>query len=691
GTIIDDDSPPRIEVLDVTVAEPAFGSTATANFRVRLSAASGFPVTFNYTTKNSTAVAGENGDYTATSGSGTIPAGQTQVQIPVTVLGDNLFEGTEQFLFQISGVTKATVNTPADAEGVGTITDHEAEPMLSVADVAVDEGDPTGEATVMVVTLSLNNPTTTAVTGDYTMSGGTATAFQDYRSRSDDFTIAAGESTFTIEIDITPDFLVEPDETFNLVVTNLVGVSNTSAQGVCTIRNDDTPPDLTITKTHDNELTVNRQAVYVVNIVNNGTDGAVQGGVFIEDFLPAGLEFVQAEGSGWRCDEYDSSEPLRCEYTSMLVPGQTSRDLEIVVNVREDAYPSVENVVTLTYDLDPDITNNEASDEADVQPEIDLIVEKDDGVTNASAGQSHTWVISVTNPSEYATIYELEVDEELPDGANDPSYQPSEGDYDADTGIWTNLELEPGETITLRVTATLGNAAIGTMENTVTVEAVGARETDRSNNTASDETLVDDGTGCDDDGLSNEEEEALGTDPCRSDTDGDGIPDNVEVGSDLALDPTNPDTDGDGACDGPQDVGNVCVGGEDLDADGVIDDGESDPTNPDTDGDGISDGDEITGSSHTDPTDPDTDGDGLCDGNTQPPGSDCEPGEDLNEDGNRDDDETDPEEEDTDGDGIDDLTEVHSATDVLDPDSDDDLLCDGPGNVGGICFAGEDM
>jgi uncharacterized protein (TIGR03382 family) len=39
----------------------------------------------------------------------------------------------------------------------------------------------------------------------------------------------------------------------------------------------------------------------------------------------------------------------------------------------------------------------------------------------------------------------------------------------------------------------------------------------------------------------------------------------------------------DGLCDGPQDVDGVCVAGEDLDADGIVDAGETDPNDPSAD------------------------------------------------------------------------------------------------------------
>jgi len=53
------------------------------------------------------------------------------------------------------------------------------------------------------------------------------------------------------------------------------------------------------------------------------------------------------------------------------------------------------------------------------------------------------------------------------------------------------------------------------------------------------------------------------------------------------------DGDGDGLCDGPVTVTNVCMAGEDLNANGVVDIGETDPTLADSDGDTYNDGMEV--------------------------------------------------------------------------------------------------
>ena len=119
----------------------------------------------------------------------------------------------------------------------------------------------------------------------------------------------------------------------------------------------------------------------------------------------------------------------------------------------------------------------------------------------------------------------------------------------------------------------------------------------------------------DGDGISDSDEEELGTDPRDHDTDDDGISDGTEVYGDNPTDPLDPDTDRDSLCDGPNAVTDWCDSGEDLDADGVLDEGETDPNAGDTDQGGVRDGIELgRGSDPLDPRDdyPDIVGPEAC-------------------------------------------------------------------------------
>ena len=191
----------------------------------------------------------------------------------------------------------------------------------------------------------------------------------------------------------------------------------------------------------------------------------------------------------------------------------------------------------------------------------------------------------------------------------------------------------------------------------------------------------------DDDGIPDDDEIDLGTDPLDPDTDGDGIDDGEEL-FDLGTDPTDSDTDGDGLDDGDEVAIHQTNPIEaDTDGDGLSDgvevlDWGTDPLATDTDGDGLSDGEEVNDLG-TNPTASDSDGDGLDDGDeigvygTDPTAVDTD-GDGLGDEEEFADHRTDPRNADTDRDGLSDGDEVLTyGTDPRRGDTDRDGLSDG--------------
>jgi hypothetical protein len=165
----------------------------------------------------------------------------------------------------------------------------------------------------------------------------------------------------------------------------------------------------------------------------------------------------------------------------------------------------------------------------------------------------------------------------------------------------------------------------------------------------------------DEDGLTNEREQTIGSNFTNADTDGDGLSDGDEVNV-HGTDPTLNDTDDDELLDGVEVERGSNPTVADTDDDGLEDGREvdlgTDPTVADTDGDGLEDRREVD--LGTDPTTADSDGDGLLDG------------EEVNV---RD---TDPTRPDTDSDGLPDGREVDIGTNPTVADTDGDGLDDGP-------------
>ena len=165
---------PTLSIRDVTVTEGSSGGTTNANFILLLSAPAAQDVIVGYSTQDDTATGGT--DYVAiTNGSTTILAGQISGTITVTVNHDKVNEPNETFFVNISSLSPVTIS---DGQGLGTITDNDPLPTISISDVTQSEGN---AGTTIDLTVSLSNPAQGTITVDYATANDTAAAPGDTR------------------------------------------------------------------------------------------------------------------------------------------------------------------------------------------------------------------------------------------------------------------------------------------------------------------------------------------------------------------------------------------------------------------------------------------------------------------------------------------------------------------------------
>ncbi len=223
-------------------------------------AASGVNTVIAYTVAG-TATSGS--DYTALSGTVTIPAGSTTATITIPVIDDAVVEGNETVIITLSSITSGspgvTLGAVANLVATNTIADNDA-PTVTIANTT--NGNETGPVNgVMTVTMSATRPT--AVTLSYTVSG-TATSGSDFTALSGTVTIASGATTATIAIPVIDDLIVEGNET--VIVTLTAVTSGAASLGA--------PASLVATNTiNDNDT-----ATVTIANTSNGTEaGAVAG------------------------------------------------------------------------------------------------------------------------------------------------------------------------------------------------------------------------------------------------------------------------------------------------------------------------------------------------------------------------------------------------------------------------------
>ena len=224
-TIIDNDG-------TVTTPEAAFASTSssaaedagTRNVAVNLSpAAPAGGLTLNYGLGGT---ATRNTDYTS-SGTVSVTAGETSVNIPVVITDDNEDEGNETITLTLTGGTGYTVGS-ANVHTL-TITDNDgtvAAPEITFASASNSVAEDAGTHSV-AVNLSLAAPSGGLIL-NYT-GGGTATGGSDYTSLSGTVDVTAGATSVNIPVVITDDDEDEGNEIIVLTLTSGTGYTVGSA------------------------------------------------------------------------------------------------------------------------------------------------------------------------------------------------------------------------------------------------------------------------------------------------------------------------------------------------------------------------------------------------------------------------------------------------------------------------------
>lgn len=242
GTIVDNDGP-DLSIDNMTVTE---GGTAVLT--VTLARASAQDVTFGYSTSNGTATAVT--DYTATSGSKTISAGDTTAQIAVPTVNDQVDEADETFSVDLTAVENANL---VDGHGVVTIDDND-NPMIRVEQTHVSEG---GTAW-FEVELSAKSPQD--ITFRFDTHDGTATTPADYQSTYGWKTIPAGVQEVRIGVPTVNDLVDEVDETFDLQISQATDATISIDRASAVILDNDGPNvsvgDVTVTEGQDAVFTV---------------------------------------------------------------------------------------------------------------------------------------------------------------------------------------------------------------------------------------------------------------------------------------------------------------------------------------------------------------------------------------------------------------------------------------------------
>ena len=238
--------------LTVSVSPAEAEEGGTLSFAVTLSLASQDDVTVEWQTADdpeavSAATAGV--DYTAASGTLTVPAGLTSAVITVETSEDTLAaEGDETFRVNLTRARSASPSALDDlplgvSTAVGTIWDNDIAPTGMTLSASPDRVSENAGATAITVTATLSGQRSLArdTRVQLALEGGSAAADEDYEPATAVLTIPAGQMNATATLTLTPvdDTVWEGDET--VTISGTAGdLSVTPAE--VTITDDDAAP-----------------------------------------------------------------------------------------------------------------------------------------------------------------------------------------------------------------------------------------------------------------------------------------------------------------------------------------------------------------------------------------------------------------------------------------------------------------
>ena len=264
-------------------------------------------------------------DYESVSGTLTFSGATTHLHVATNKLDDSLNEPVERACLELYDQSQNALLALQPIWYNIIYDDNDPPATIEVDSPSADE-----RAGSLTFTVELVTPGSDTAEFEYTTVDGTATAGDDYTSRSGTLTFIPGRSTTqTISVPILNDDVSEPDETFRLQVSGYSGAAlEPAATGTGTIRNDDGDPMLSVADVRADE---------------DNADGVIE---FTVRLSPASSEQVTVDyyttnGSATAGDDYTAK-------TDSLTFAPGDREMKIPVTISNDSRYEGNETLTLT-------------------------------------------------------------------------------------------------------------------------------------------------------------------------------------------------------------------------------------------------------------------------------------------------------------------------------------------------------
>jgi uncharacterized repeat protein (TIGR01451 family) len=284
-------------------------------------------------------------------------------------------------------------------------------------------------------------------------------------------TIASGAST-TLVITAT---VVSPNaQTNSATITASDQADPNPNNNAASVAETPQQADLALVKTVSTATpNVGDQITFTITLTNAGPQTAT--GVQATDLLPAGLTFVSAipsqgtytPGTGlWNVGTVTTGAPATLQITATVVSPNAQTNSA---------------AITDSDQFDPNIANNTASATESPQ-QANLALAKTVSNATPTVGSNVTFTITLTNTGP-STATGVAATDLLPAGLTLVTATPSQGSYNAATGLWTVGTVGTATPATLAIVATVTGS--NPLSNTATISDSDQFDPNAANNTAS--------------------------------------------------------------------------------------------------------------------------------------------------------------------------------------------------------------
>jgi hypothetical protein len=361
--------------------------------------------------------ANANSDYIDATGTITFALGQTVQTVRLKLVDDTQSEAPEKFQMELLNPTNATLGS--HSKSTITIIDNDPAiptPTATVTGVVVDEA--AGQA---IFTVALDRPTSGQVTLNYTTRDGSAEDGTDYTAANGVLSFAPGETVKTVVIDIINDNLAESSESFDLALSDAVGLILADPDATALIAANDggnaTAPEISVEDAVANED--EGQAQFIVRLSAPSAK-------------TVSVQYATADGTAVADGDYASQAG-----TLTFAPGETAKAVN--VKLADDAVAETTQGFQLALSKPVNASLADAAGLATVLDD-DLVADRPtlsigDIVVDATSGEA-TFTLSLDRAATTTVTLDYATS---PDGS-----AVAGTDYTAISG---SLAFAPGETV----------------------------------------------------------------------------------------------------------------------------------------------------------------------------------------------------------------------------------------------------